>query len=217
LPSDFFDKVDELKDHVGDKLEGKVIVDQIYAHYQHEDLALEHPHGGEAKYLEKPLFEHFPSYMQNIAETTLGEEGPKEGMIKSMEHLSEQVFLHAPVLYGDLKGSANPTVKQGSETVYDRKAAVDRKTQAQLEEQRDIMTGEKRQRTSPLHRKHKHGMPSTPNVPSTPSVPSVPSSPTAPTAPSGGVTYNPPPQQQKQPKPPKPPKPIPPPKKAPGA
>jgi hypothetical protein len=40
---------------------------KAYALKQHEDLSLNHPNGGQAKYLERPLLEEAPSMIATIA------------------------------------------------------------------------------------------------------------------------------------------------------
>lgn len=50
-----------------DELVGEVVFNTEYATYQHEELELKHPKGGEAKYLQKPLYENADNYVQGIA------------------------------------------------------------------------------------------------------------------------------------------------------
>lgn len=61
----------------GGPLIGKVVVDQVFAHRQHEDLTLDHPFGGGPKYLEGPLFHRYPLYLEALAKTVLDVGGPR--------------------------------------------------------------------------------------------------------------------------------------------
>ena len=49
---------------------GEVSFNQPYALEQHENLFFNHPKGGEAKYLEKPLLENQEAYIRNIRQAT---------------------------------------------------------------------------------------------------------------------------------------------------
>jgi hypothetical protein len=132
MPSDFSEKIDELMARVGvGDTVGKVEVDQIYAHYQHEDLALQHVAGG-PKYLEGPLLENMHDYVSWLADTCLEEGGAKDGMIRAMEHLSEQVTVRAPVRYGNLRFSSHPSVEDDGVTVYDRPPVAHRLTEEEI-------------------------------------------------------------------------------------
>lgn len=50
------------------ELIGEVVFNTPYATYQHEEMDLNHPQGGEAKYLEKPLKENAKNYIEGLAE-----------------------------------------------------------------------------------------------------------------------------------------------------
>jgi hypothetical protein len=50
-----------------EKLEGVIGFEEPYALKQHEDLTLNHPKGGEAKYLEKTLDENMEKYINYLA------------------------------------------------------------------------------------------------------------------------------------------------------
>lgn len=128
----FGQRLDELERIVGKRdLTGKVIVDQVYAQYQHEGLDLRHPEGGQAKYLEEPLHKRANRYGSRLAGGVL--DGQLEArMIDNMEDLSAQVFEHAPVEFGDLKASGHPVVTSDGHTVYDRPPAIHRLTEAEL-------------------------------------------------------------------------------------
>ncbi|HEY2638960.1 MAG TPA: hypothetical protein VGI66_03625 [Streptosporangiaceae bacterium] len=112
-------------------LHGQVEVDQIYAHYQHEHVEFRHPRGGRAMYLQGPLFEHYRGYLQEIAGGVL-KDGGREGMKRSMEHLSDQVELNAPREFLDLSRSGHPTVSVGQRVVYDRRPKQHRLSEWEL-------------------------------------------------------------------------------------
>jgi len=50
------------------ELIGEVVFNTPYATYQHEEMDLNHPKGGEAKYLENPLKENAQMYIKGLAE-----------------------------------------------------------------------------------------------------------------------------------------------------
>lgn len=131
--SDTFDRrMEELSDRMGhERVRGSVEVDQVYAQYQHEGLDLRHPRGGQAKYLESPLYGNHRDYLQQIADRVL-DEGPVQPMADVMEQLSGEVFTHAPVEFADLRMSGHPTVSRGPSVVYDRPPMQARLTRDQL-------------------------------------------------------------------------------------
>lgn len=129
----FSERITELRHLVGDgqRLTGLCTVDQVYAHRQHEDLSYVHPRGGSAKYLEKPLMDHYRDYLGDYARTVL-HDGGQPAMRRSMEHLSDEVEISAPREWGDLKSSGHPQVTLGEETVYDRPPKAARLTPQEL-------------------------------------------------------------------------------------
>lgn len=134
MSTTFFERTAELRRQVGAPglAVGSVIVDQVYAHYQHEHLEFRHPRGGEAKFLERPLFDHYRGYFQNYAWSVL-QDGGLKGLKTSVEHLSDQVELHSPREFGDLMRSGHPSVRLGTRgIVYDREPKVRRLTEAEL-------------------------------------------------------------------------------------
>lgn len=133
----------ELADIVGGKKVGKVEVDQVYAVVQHQGfwltgpnagrIILNHPGGGEAKFLEKPLFLNTGKYLHRLADSVL--DGTLvEAMIENMEDLSEEVFKRAPRDFEDLRNSGHPTVRDGRRKVYDRPPVRGRLSDAALRE-----------------------------------------------------------------------------------
>lgn len=129
----FDERIAELKRMTGmpDRLVGTVTVDQVYAHFQHERVDLHHPRGGEAKYLERPLLEHFRVYLSDYARTVL-HDGGHPAIERSMEHLSDQVEYTAPREWGDLRKSGHPEVRLGQRVIYDRPPKVHRLTAEEL-------------------------------------------------------------------------------------
>lgn len=113
-------------------LVGSVVVDQVYAQYQHESLHLRHPRGGQAKYLEHPLHLNYSLYMEKVANTALEDRGTR-GMVDAVEHLSDQVKAFAPVDLNNLRRSASPSVRSGWRTVYRRPAEQRRLTEEEIE------------------------------------------------------------------------------------
>ena len=120
MTGSFQAKMNQLDAMVGHgEVEGKVIVDQVYAKYQHERLDLRHPGGGGPKYLGGPLLIQFREYYDRIADHVL-DAGPVAPMIANVEDLSLQVFENAPFEFGDLRASGHPVVKDNGAVVYDR-------------------------------------------------------------------------------------------------
>jgi hypothetical protein len=132
MTSTFADRIDVLRKQVGNgTIVASVVVDQVYAHYQHEHLDFHHPRGGTAKYLEGPLYEHYRDYLEWYARDVLTDGGVK-AMERAAEHLSDQVELTAPREWGDLGKSGHPTVTRDGRTVYDRAPKVNRLTEDEL-------------------------------------------------------------------------------------
>lgn len=113
-------------------IRGSVVVDQVYARYQHEGLDFKHPRGGQAKYLEQPLYSNVPLYMRDIAARVLPRGDVVQAMADVTEDLSGEVFDKAPIEFLDLRASAHPTVRQGGAIVYDRPPMQARLTEPQL-------------------------------------------------------------------------------------
>lgn len=134
MASTFGDRIDELKAMVGTgDLTGTVVVDQIYAQVQHEELTFNHPRGGQALYLQAPLMENYPHYLQTYADRLL-EDGGEQAMVGAMEDLAEDggVATRAPVLYSNLRASGHPMVDSDGVTVYDRPPRQHRLSEEEL-------------------------------------------------------------------------------------
>lgn len=112
-------------------LTGHVVVDQVYAHYQHEGLNLHHPRGGEALYLQRPLYDDRFVMLEQIARSVIPD-GGKQGVEQAMEHLSDQVEITAPVEWGDLRRSGHPFVDEDGVIIYDRPPKARRLTEEEL-------------------------------------------------------------------------------------
>jgi hypothetical protein len=134
----------ELAERIGSgDLVGIVEVDQVYAAVQHEGywetgpnagkVIRNHPQGGQAKYLEEPLFANAERYMERLAENVL-EGSLARAMADNMEHLAGEVFDKAPREFEDLRRSAHPIVTDDGETVYDRLPLRPRLSRAALKE-----------------------------------------------------------------------------------
>lgn len=122
----------ELGERVGEgHLIGRVEVDQVYAQFQHEGLDLNHPRGGQAKYLEQPLFAGHRTYLERVAANVLDGD-VVAAMASSMESLSAEVFKLAPVEFYDLRASGHPYVVRTGAIEYDRPPTQPRLTSAQL-------------------------------------------------------------------------------------
>ena len=130
----FRDRIAQLREMTGSRegyLRGSVIVDQVYAHYQHEHLEFHHPRGGRAKFLEAPLMEHYHDYLAAYARTVL-DNGGQAAMRSAVEDLTDQVERHAPREWGDLLRSGHPQVHLGERQIYDRPPKVHRLTAQEL-------------------------------------------------------------------------------------
>lgn len=129
----FSERIDALRTMTGrgQRLVGTVVCDQVYAHRQHEELSYRHPRGGGAKYLERPLMDGYRDYLNDYARTVLTD-GGQPAMKRSMEHLSDQVEIAAPVEFTDLRRSGHPSVTLGGRTIYDREPKQRRLTEDEL-------------------------------------------------------------------------------------
>jgi hypothetical protein len=112
--------VRRLQDTVGQgKLRGALRVDQVYAKYQHERLDLRHPRGGSAKYLQRPLYEHYREWLQALADNVLTGE-LEQTMVRCMEAFNSAMSRATPIQYNNLRRSGNPRVYSNGRKIYDR-------------------------------------------------------------------------------------------------
>lgn len=131
----FFERIDRLAEQVGHgTLRGRVVVDQVYAHYQHEGTEFAHPRGGQAHFLRDPLFEGSDKRMEHLASKLLTPDGSeiREGMIDAAETLSDDVERFAPVEHGNLRNSGHPIVYDDGAVIHDRPPHVHRLSEAEL-------------------------------------------------------------------------------------
>lgn len=124
----------------GARVKAKVVVDQVYAEYQHEALEFRHPRGGRAKYLEGPLFEGFAGSIEEFAMGLLRVEEETAGRrwAGTGRDLVRAVGTEAPIEFGDLRRSASLTVTEGRSIIVDEPAAQRRLTDLELHA-KDIM------------------------------------------------------------------------------
>jgi hypothetical protein len=137
MASTFFQRIDQLADHVGrGTLRGKVVVDQVYAHYQHERAELRHPRGGQPFYLSQPWMAGAFATVERLGKTLLdvGGETPKDAMRTVVEDGIREVHERAPREFDDLRDSASGEVTDDGREVFNRPALVHRLTDAELRE-----------------------------------------------------------------------------------
>lgn len=131
---DFAARIDELKELVGDgTCVGAVERDQVYAHYQEANLALKHPHGGQAMYQEGTLYQKAPEYLESIAGAVL-DSGVDQGMADVVERFAGDSGEACPKELTLLAHSDHPTVTSNGAVVYDRAPEVPRLSDAELRE-----------------------------------------------------------------------------------
>jgi len=118
-------------------LEGRLVVDQIYAQNQHESVWFKHPAGGQAKYLSEPLLATAPAMLQRLANNVL-KGNLVLAMSENMEAMSGEVFRHAPWEFADLRASGHPMVSEYGSVVYDRPPLMHRLTPSELEAKDDL-------------------------------------------------------------------------------
>ncbi len=117
----------------GPKVRATVVVDQIYAANQHESLHFQHPRGGQAKYLEAPLFAKHPAWIQSFANRLLAPRAEAaNGWASVGRNLKNEVPRTAPVEFGDLRQSAALMVREGSQVVVDEPPRQGRLTESEL-------------------------------------------------------------------------------------
>lgn len=130
----FSDRIAHLREMTGSRegrITSSVVVDQVYAHYQHEHLEFHHPRGGIAKFLERPFLARYHDYLEDYAHTVL-EDGGQGAMRRAAEHLSDEVETFAPREWGDLMRSGHPRVLLGEREIFDRPPKVHRLTKEEL-------------------------------------------------------------------------------------
>lgn len=129
------DGIRDLLDRTGGpKVKATVVVDQPYAQDQHETLYYKHPSGGQAKYLEEPMYAEHPKWIQEFANGLLNsKESAARGWGGVGRALKGVVAKKAPIDFGDLRKSAGLTVKEGAEVVITEPPIQPRLTEAELD------------------------------------------------------------------------------------
>jgi hypothetical protein len=134
--STFFARIAHLREQVGHgEITGRLVVDQVYAHYQHEGTELRHPRGGQSHFLRDPMFETVDRHMEETARRTITPEGSelRGAMEDWTEALSTDVETHAPREFGDLERSGQPIVTDDGVEVYHREPKQRRLTEQELQ------------------------------------------------------------------------------------
>lgn len=120
----------------GPAVKSRVLVNQPYAQDQHETLFYRHAGGGQAKYLEEPLFANTPRRLQKFADRLLMR-GRLEADRTWHEHVGEPLIADvrklAPRLFGDLAESAAVTTYVGGRVAHKTLPVRRRLTQRELD------------------------------------------------------------------------------------
>jgi hypothetical protein len=135
----------QLADHIGvGDLVGHVEVNQVYAHYQHAHPEFKHPRGGQAFYLEDPLYERTGSYMQAVADDMLDlDKNLIDSVMDQMRDLVRQVEVRAPVELTNLRRSGHPWVTDKGATVRDQPPLQHRLSEQELKALSKLRGGHK--------------------------------------------------------------------------
>lgn len=143
MGGDFGDRMQQLMAQVPERITARVEVDQVYAKYQELRDDLRHPRGGGPHALRDSVMTQAETLMQNAADHLLTEDGSGiyEGMKGNAETMARYYTEHAPVEFGDLRGSAHPQVLEDGTVTYDRPPVVPRLTEEQLRHKRRTQTG----------------------------------------------------------------------------
>jgi hypothetical protein len=116
--TEFIARTDELMNRVGQgKIQASVLVDQVYAHFQHERTDLRHPRGGTAHYLRNPLFAGTPRWLRQVG-AQMTHRNMVSIFVDIADDLSGGVAQEAPEFMGDLRNSGEPRVKEGGRFVW---------------------------------------------------------------------------------------------------
>lgn len=131
----FLDRTRMLMDNIGGgRLVGSIILDQVYAKYQHERVDLAHPRGGGPKYLTHALESGAPPALAALARAVLRGD-LNIAMSRQMENIAKRIPALAPTEFGDLDKSAHVRVIDRGAVVYDRPGKP-RLSEAQIEAKR---------------------------------------------------------------------------------
>lgn len=130
----FDQRMQELADHVGGgKVIGRIRFDQSYAEEQHEDMALRHPGGGEAKFLYNALQTVGRRFPARIA-AELYDTIPRNTMLEVSREVGEDAQRRAPIWTGDLRASMAIDILDAGAIVYRQPPVRKRLTAKELEE-----------------------------------------------------------------------------------
>jgi len=135
----FVERIGHLAREIGfGDLRGRVEFDQIYAAYQHNDLSLKHPHGGQGNYLGGTLLENSGRYMRMLADMAVTPDGSQleDAMVAVVEDLSARSESRAPIQFGNLRNSGHPSVTDRGSVVYDRPPRSPRLSEAEIRAER---------------------------------------------------------------------------------
>lgn len=134
MPRRAFDGIGDLIDRTGGpKVKATVTVNQIYAQNQHETLWFKHPRGGQAKYLETPLFAKHQNWIQSFANKLLRTRDAAREWGGVGRALKNEVPRTAPVEFGDLRRSAALTVREGGSVIIHEPPLQGRLNEMELE------------------------------------------------------------------------------------
>lgn len=117
----------------GPRVKATVTVNQPYAQDQHETLFYRHTSGGQAKYLEQPLFSGHPGWIQDFANELLHTTDAAREWGGVGRELKNEVPKRAPIDFGDLRQSAGLTVKEGGAVVVNEPPVQGRLSEAELD------------------------------------------------------------------------------------
>ena len=105
----------------------------MIVHYQHEHPEFKHPRGGQAFYLQEPLYEATDRYIQAVADAMLDlERDLADTVFDQMKDLVRQVEVRAPVEFTNLRRSGHATVTERGVVIRDQPPEQDRLTDAEL-------------------------------------------------------------------------------------
>lgn len=126
------------------RVEAHVYIDQIYAHWIHENPQFEHPNGGKAYFLRDPLFANIESYMEWAASGLFSSDGRwtyRDAWAQNMEKLAAAAAAQTPREFLNLIKSGHPVVEQDGVTFYDRPPEVPRLPDEELQAQKKAARG----------------------------------------------------------------------------
>jgi hypothetical protein len=91
----------------------RVVYEAPYARIQHEDMTLNHPNGGQAKYLEQPARQLAPEMAAIVRRSVEAKNGLEEGLQRAGELLLNASRELVPVDTGALRDSGRVEVVEG--------------------------------------------------------------------------------------------------------